>query len=223
MLQLFVKCVQKVFYFNYVYLIVSGSYCPEDGATTHVKCPAGKYGKTKRATGEQSCLPCDAGFFGNSDGLSSSQCSGRCDLNRYCPPGSTSPQGVGECMIGPSVASDCKIAECNILSYFCPVDAVFLGYTDWSDCNGICNGIQSRTSLYTPARYGGNAAISITKYQTCNTQNCACKLGSWEKMSDCKNVPVLGKIMWQSRTLFDPNQVGIPCKSEIPSVQAIPC
>lgn len=114
-----------------------------------------------------------------------------------------------------------------MLSYYCPVNAIYGNLTQLSPCNAACNGVQSQTFTVTSsARYGGSEAVTITYYNSCNTETCACNLEQpWVTIGACKTIDVLGKVITQSRILYDPKnqRAGPPCGSGIQSVQLVPC
>jgi hypothetical protein len=72
-----------------------------------------------------------------------------------------------------------KISEeqvCNTIS--CPVNGYHSNWSNWLVCNKECGGgIQSRTRVYTPAKFGGidlslDERNKISEEQVCNTQVC---------------------------------------------------
>jgi hypothetical protein len=64
----------------------AGTYCPPGTAHYPIPCPVGYY-----CPDGMQRWPCPAGNAGNSTGLVSAFCSGRCPPGSYCPPGTAVP------------------------------------------------------------------------------------------------------------------------------------
>ena len=92
---------------------IAGKYMPETGASSETKCllcGVGKYSNATGITSEANCRLCPSGRYGEDKGMSSSSCSGPCDANFTCAPGSQSP--ADGCALGyfkSSLSDDCHI------------------------------------------------------------------------------------------------------------------
>jgi hypothetical protein len=140
----------------------AGHFCPAGSTNASaVRCPIGTYSDI----GAGFCRPCPAGRFGSSLGLSSSACSGACNVSgSYCPPGSTSntsaiacPAGTygnsttGLCVVCPATApysrnrsasaADCSSCASNysdgLMGMFACNDTTWLPWVDGNGAEGI--------------------------------------------------------------------------------------
>jgi len=90
----------------------AGNYCPKS-STVPTSCRRGTYSD---GTGAATCIPCAAGWYCLTDGLS--RPTERCDLGQYCPTGSTKPI---RCPSG-TYADEMGLAECKKCAkeMYCP-------------------------------------------------------------------------------------------------------
>lgn len=70
-----------------------GHYCPK-GTAYPFKCPPGTYRDSPKATSIDDCLACDAGYYGESAGMTISTCTGKCAAGYWCASNSTMPTPV---------------------------------------------------------------------------------------------------------------------------------
>lgn len=94
-------------------------------------CQAGFYGKSIGLTSSDCSGPCDAGYYGSISGLTSATCSGRCQNGFYCPSGSTS-----------STPSNCPVGSYSLIGTSCvQCPAGTYGNTTGLTspfCSGVC-------------------------------------------------------------------------------------
>lgn len=144
---------------------IAGTYCPE-GTVDPITCPSGHY-----CPDGKNMIKCPSGTFGNSMGLTTSDCSGLCPLGHYCLEGTIDPftypcpNGVYGDSFG------LKTEKCSNIcppGYYCPVATKKSTQFPCGNSTVYCPEGSSFPTLVSPGFYsqGGNSTTRSYQIET---------------------------------------------------------
>jgi hypothetical protein len=126
-------------------------------SSDRAECPVGMF----QSSLTNGCELCPAGSFGQTNGLASSACSGKCPKGYYCPPGSSSPTTL-KCPAGrygseEGMASAACSGPCNA-GYFCPEGSTSPTQVPCAGTSFFCPGGSADRIAVTDGYYTTSAA-----------------------------------------------------------------
>lgn len=91
-------------------ICLAGFYCPGGNSLDYSSCPISTLGTREGLADESQCISCPAGYYCNSDALTTP--SGPCDPGYFCSSGSTNPRPLDSVANGPCPAG-----------FYCPLNS----------------------------------------------------------------------------------------------------